>query len=220
MKRMSLPPYKQDDSLFLRTDSLFVKDRMRRTNAERTAETKASLIRAARGLFARHGYAATSTEAILAKAGVTRGALYHHYKEKADLFADVCAAMHGEAALAILAAANAAKTPGAALERGCEAWMDYMARADARRILVVEAPSVLGWARWNEMDAQGFAHLAEGVREAMAAGEIKTMPAEELAVMLNGAMNFGIMWAGQSNDATRLARLKSAVRRLLRELRR
>ncbi|MDZ4869886.1 MAG: TetR family transcriptional regulator [Alphaproteobacteria bacterium] len=191
----------------------------RRTNAERTAETKASLIAAARRLFAAQGYAATSTDEILAAAGVTRGALYHHYKEKAELFADVCLAMHDEASVAIVAAADATKDPLISLERGCEAWMDYMARAEARRILVLDAPSVLGWARWNEMDAQGFAHLTDGVREAMAAGKLQTMPAEELAVLLNGAMNFGVMWAGQARDAARLHRIKAAVKRLFKVLR-
>jgi AcrR family transcriptional regulator len=191
----------------------------RRTNAERTAETKASLIAAARRLFATHGYAATSTEAILAAAGVTRGALYHHYREKAELFADVCLQMHGEASVAIVVAADSVKDPLGALERGCEAWMDYMARADARRILVMDAPSVLGWARWNEMDAQGFAHLTDGVRDAMTSGKLQTMPAEELAVLLNGAMNFGVMWAGQTRDVTRLHRIKAAVKRLFKVLR-
>jgi AcrR family transcriptional regulator len=191
----------------------------RRTNAERTAGTKAGLVAAARRLFAAQGFAATSTEQILDAAGVTRGALYHHYKEKADLFADVCLQMHGEASAEIMAAADAAKDPLAALERGCEAWMDYMARADARRILIMDAPSVLGWARWNEMDAEGFAHLTDGVRDAMAAGKLQTMPAEELAVLLNGAMNFGVMWAGQTRDAMRLSRLKAAVKRLFRALR-
>ena len=94
-----------------------------------------------------------------------------------------------------------------------------MARPDARRILVIEAPTVLGWERWNEMDARAFASLVEGVRETMTAGEMKAMPAEELAVLLNGAMNFGVMWAGQGRDATRIARVKGAVKRLLRELR-
>lgn len=191
----------------------------RRTNAERTAETKASLIAAARRLFATHGYAATSTEAILAAAGVTRGALYHHYREKAELFADVCLQMHGEASVAIVVAADSVKDPLGALERGCEAWMDYMARAEARRILVMDAPSVLGWARWNEMDAQGFAHLTDGVRDAMTSGKLQTMPAEELAVLLNGAMNFGVMWAGQTRDVMRLHRIKAAVKRLFKVLR-
>jgi AcrR family transcriptional regulator len=191
---------------------------VRRTNAERTAETKAALIAAARRLFARQGYAETSTEQILQAANMTRGALYHHYAEKADLFADVCLQMHGEASAAIVAAAEAAKEPMAALERGCEAWMDYMARPDARRILVIEAPSVLGWARWNEMDAQGFGHLTDGVCEAMAADRLQAMPAEELAVLLNGAMNFGVMWAGHGGDAARLQRVKAAVKRLFKAL--
>ncbi len=191
----------------------------RRSNAERSAETKARLVAAARKLFAAQGFAATTTEEILEAAEVTRGALYHHYEEKAALFADVCVAMHGEAAAAILAAADAAKDSFAALERGCEAWIDYMARTDARRILVIEAPSVLGWARWNEMDAGSFAHLSEGIKETMAAGTMKAMPAQELAVLINGAINFGVMWAGQDGDATRVKRLKAAIKRLLRELR-
>lgn len=191
----------------------------RRTNAERTAGTKASLVAAGRKLFAAQGFAATSTEEILAAAGVTRGALYHHYKEKADLFADVCAEMHAEASVAIVEAAEAAKDAFASLERGCEAWIDYMARAEARRILVIDAPSVLGWERWNEMDAQGFGHLTDGIRAAMAEGKLKAMAPEELAVLLNGAINFGVMWAGRGRDATRLSRVKSAVRRLLRALR-
>ncbi len=191
----------------------------RRTNAERSAETKASLVAAARRLFAARGFAVTSTEEILEAAGVTRGALYHHYKEKADLFADVCSLMHGEASAAIVAAADAAKDALASLEHGCEARIHYMARPDALHILVINSPSVLGWARWNEMDAQGFAHLSDGIREAMAAGKLKTMPAEELAVLLNGAINFGVMWAGHGRDATRLQRVKAAVKRLLRELR-
>jgi AcrR family transcriptional regulator len=191
----------------------------RRTNAERSAETKARLIAAARRLFAAKGFAATSTDEILEAADVTRGALYHHYKEKADLFADVCAAMHGEASAAIVAAADSAKDAFAALERGCDAWMDYMARPDARRILVIEAPTVLGWERWNEMDAEGFSHLVDGVREAMDAGKLTQMPAEDLAVLLNGAMNFGVMWAGHGRDATRLLRVKAAVKRLFKALR-
>jgi AcrR family transcriptional regulator len=191
----------------------------RRTNAERSADTKARLIAAARRLFAAKGFAATSTDEILDAADVTRGALYHHYKEKADLFADVCAAMHGEASAEIVAVADSAKDAFAALERGCDAWMDYMARADARRILVIEAPTVLGWERWNEMDAEGFAHLVDGVREAMDAGKLTPMPAEDLAVLLNGAMNFGVMWAGHGRDATRLPRVKAAVKKLFKALR-
>jgi Tetracyclin repressor-like, C-terminal domain len=132
------------------------------------------------------------------------------------LFADVCAEMHGEAQAAIVNAAGRAKDPLVALERGCEAWIDYMALPDARRLLVIEAPTVLGWERWNEMDAAGFVSLTDGVREA---GKLKSMPAEELAVLLNGAMNFGVMWAGHGRDKSRLMRLKSAVKKLFKELR-
>lgn len=191
----------------------------RRTNAERTAETKAALVAAARKLFAAQGYAATSTEEILEAADVTRGALYHHYKEKADLFADVCVQMHGEAREAIMSAATNTKDAFGALERGTDAWIDYMARPDARRILVIEAPTVLGWERWNEMDAGGFRELTVGVTRAIEAGQLTQIAAEELAVLLNGAMNFGVMWAGHGRDKTRVQRLKTALKRLYKALR-
>ena len=84
---------------------------------------------------------------------------------------------------------------------------------------MIEALTALGWERWNEMDSAGFASLTDGLREAMAAGKLKEMPAEELAVLLNGAMNFGVMWAGHGRDKSRLPRLKAAVRRLFKELR-
>jgi AcrR family transcriptional regulator len=191
----------------------------RRTNAERTSETKAALVAAARKLFAARGYAATSTEEILEAADVTRGALYHHYKEKAGLFADVCAQMHDEAQAAIVCAASGTKDAFGALERGTDAWIDYMARPDARRILVIEAPTVLGWERWNEMDAGGFRELQDGVARAIEAGKLAAMPAEELAVLINGAMNFGVMWAGHGRDKSRVQRLKTALRRLYKALR-
>lgn len=183
--------------------------------ARKSADTKARLIAAARALFAEQGYAGTATEEILARAETTRGGLYHHYADKADLFAAVCTVLHEEAVAAIEAAGG--RTPFERLRQGCEAWMEYMAAPAARRILLVEGPGVLGWARWNDLDrAHGFALLRQGVQAAQAAGALRPIDTDALALLLNGAMNQAVLAAG---DDAALAPLKRAFHSLLEALR-
>ncbi len=120
--------------------------------AERASATRAALLAAARDLFATVGYAATGTETILAAAGVTRGALYHHFADKRALFAAVCETLHVEAQAVIETDADAAPSAFDGLIAGCLGFLDFMVRPEVRRILILDAPSVLGWAAWNEMD--------------------------------------------------------------------
>jgi AcrR family transcriptional regulator len=177
--------------------------------AERAQVTRATLLRVARELFATQGYAATGTEAILASARVTRGALYHHFTDKQALFAAVCENLHAEAEQAIEADADAAPSAFEGLVAGCLSFLDFMIRPDVRRILILDAPSVLGWETWNEMDRRhGFGLLIEGVEAAVAEGALAGDPLT-LAVMINGALNYGVVWAGQSEDPETLGRLKS-----------
>ena len=103
--------------------------------AQRAAATRTRLVAAARALFAAEGYAATGTEAILAAAGVTRGALYHHFADKQALFAAVCEQLHEEAEHAIEADADAQGSAFDGLTAGCLAFLDFMAAPQARRIL-------------------------------------------------------------------------------------
>lgn len=183
--------------------------------ARKSAETRARLIAAGRALFAEHGYAGTATEQILARAETTRGGLYHHYRDKADLFAAVCTVLHEEAVAAIEAAGG--RTPYEMLRQGCEAWMDHMAGPAVRRILLVEGPGVLGWVRWNDLDrAHGFALLRQGVQAAQAAGALKPIDTDALALLLNGAMNQAVLAA---DNPAALAPLKRAFRALLEALR-
>lgn len=180
-----------------------------RTNPERSAATKAQLIAAARALFVEKGYADTATPDIAAAAGVTRGALYHHFADKQALFAAVCEILHEEAERHILQAAEAATGAYDGLLAGCLAFLDFMVRPDVRRILILDAPSVLGWAAWNEIDRRhGFGLLVEGVAAAVEAGELRG-DAEVIAVLINGALNYGVVWAGQSEDPATFERLKS-----------
>ena len=160
-------------------------------NAERVKRTRAALLASARRLFAERPYAEVATEEVLAGAGVTRGALYHHFADKAALFEAVCAEISAEATEAVEAAVAGADDPLVALEAGSLAWLDVMLKSETRRILLVEAPTVLGWTRWVALDeAHGFRLLRKGVAAAVEAGAIRYHAgAEALAVLLNGAMN-------------------------------
>ncbi|MDZ4371159.1 MAG: TetR/AcrR family transcriptional regulator [Phenylobacterium sp.] len=191
----------------------------RRSHAERTQRSRDALTAAAARLFAAEGFAGTSTEAVLAEAGLTRGALYHHFRDKRDLFDAVCQRLHAEAAAAIEQAAAAPSDPVHALVAGGLAFVDQMARPEALRILLVEAPSVLGWARWNEIDrAHGFGLLVEGVDEAVAAGALAGDP-EVLAHLLNGALNQAVVWAAQSGEPKAMDRVRTGFRQMLEALR-
>ncbi|MBX3492068.1 MAG: TetR family transcriptional regulator [Parvibaculum sp.] len=187
---------------------------------KKAQKTRAQLVSAARRLFARQGYAATSTEEILEKAGVTRGALYHHFKDKAALFEAVCVALHEEAVAEISGVTGEDVPPFEGLVAGSLAWLDHTAKPDVNRILIVEAPAVLGWERWNALDRMhGFGELMIGVEAAVKARAIRPIGAEELAVLLNGAMNAGVLWAANAGGARHLQRMKKAVRELFEALR-
>ena len=188
--------------------------------AEKAVATRGKLVAVARDLFAVQGYAATGTEAILAAAGVTRGALYHHFADKQALFAQVCEDLHAEAEHVIEADADAQGTAFDGLVAGCLGFLDFMVRPDVRRILILDAPSVLGWEAWNEMDRRhGFGLLIEGVRAAVVEGSLQGDP-ETLAVMVNGALNYGVVWAGHAEGPEALARLKSSFVETMARLRR
>lgn len=161
------------------------------TNAERTTQTRTRLVAEARRLFAALGYAATSTDAILEAAGVKRGALYHHFADKAALLEAVCLQIAEQAAEAIDAATADVKSPLRALERGSVAWVAFMTRPEVARIALIDGPSVIGWARWQEMDRQfGYRALLEAMHAAIEAGELANGGDVELhAVMVNGALN-------------------------------
>lgn len=189
-------------------------------NVDRSAATRGRLLAVARVQFARDGYAATGTEAILAEAGVKRGALYHHFRDKADLFEAVCRQIAGEAVEAIQAAATDRDSAWDQLVAGSLAWFDAMMRPDARRILVIDAPAVLGFERWNVIDRQhGFRLLVDGVAAAHAGGQLRFAGSPQtLAILLNGAMNGAVIHAGAVEGAD-IAGLRAGIADLLEGLR-
>src|SRR2546421_2503555 len=118
---------------------------MRRTQAERSATTRAALLAAARGLFAEKGFAATSRDEIAERAGVTRGALYHHFESKEAVLRAVVVEMEDELVEQV-AAATSGMAPGIEqLRTGCLAYIDSLSDPAVRRIALTDAPAVLGW---------------------------------------------------------------------------
>lgn len=172
------------------------------TNSERSAATQASLTAIAAELFGQHGYAATSTDAILAKAQLRRGALYHHFADKAALFEAVCI-QHAEAAMqAIIEATVDVDEPFEALVVGSISWIAYMLQPDVRQVLIVDAPTVLGWQRWQLLDDRYCTSLLrDGVQAALDSKAIGfNGDAEFLTVLINGALNGIALRVGSQDD--------------------
>ena len=140
----------------------------RRTNEARTAATKAALIAAARALFVEKGYAETGTPEIVAAAKVTRGALYHHFADKADLFRAVVMAEAEAVAGAIDRATAPATSPRKALIEGTGVYFAAMSTPGRARLLLLDGPAVLGPQAMAELDrSTGGATLRQGLAEAM-----------------------------------------------------
>jgi AcrR family transcriptional regulator len=162
----------------------------RRTQAERSETTRAALLGAARRLFTEQGYAGTNREEIAAAAGVTRGALYHHFSSKEALFRAVVEELEEEVTAKVATIAMQGPDAAAELRLGCLAFLDACLDPAVRRIVLLEAPAVLGWDQWREIDSRyGLALLTHGVQAVMDAGLVAPGPVAPLAHMLLGALN-------------------------------
>ena len=161
-----------------------------RSNLERTQTTRTELIAAARKLFTEKSYAETGTPEIVAAAGVTRGALYHHFRDKQALFAAVAEAEAQAVAAEIEEAAPASLSPRDALIAGSDAYLDAMRAPGRIRLLLLDGPAVLGRAAMDEVDARhGNRTLREGLVEAMGSGAMKKLPASALTALLGAAFD-------------------------------
>ncbi len=189
---------------------------MKRT-AEEAAETRKAILVAARALFADRGFAAVSTSEVVEQAGVTRGALYHHFGDKADLFRAVFRDLETELNETVTASALAHDEVSAAFVAGCRAWMAFAERADYRQIAVVDAPSVLGQEEWHAVDTSiGLASMEGGLRALHRAGLLEEAPDRAMATVLFGALTEAGMAAARGDgDAEELF---DAFLRLVRHL--
>jgi AcrR family transcriptional regulator len=193
-----------------------------RTKAGQREATTAALIAAARELFAERGYAAVGTEEIVQRAGLTRGALYHHFRGgKEDLFRAVLVQISAETVQRIGEVATRTDDPWEALVLGCEAFLDACASPEVQRIVLIDAPSVLGWDVRRAIDHDYGLGLLEGaLQRAMDAGRLREGSAISLAYVLAGALDEAAMVVAQADDplAAR-TEMGRTVRRLLEGLR-
>ncbi|WP_407564322.1 TetR/AcrR family transcriptional regulator [Streptomyces sp. 184] len=155
----------------------------RRTQQERTAATTKDLVGAARAHFARTGYAAASLDAICAQAGITKGALYHHFRNKQTLFRAVYEAEQHRLRDAIADAFRACQDPWDGLRAGQRAFLTGSIEPGTQRITLLDAPGALGWAVMREVQADCRAMTRRGVEQAVHAGGESSVPAVELDAM-------------------------------------
>ena len=187
---------------------------------ERGQETRDQLVTIATRLFTERGYEGTSIEAVLAEAEVSRGALYHHYNGKEALFTAVLNGIYLRIDEQLRLAARGATDPLSALRAGCLAWIRLAVDPAVRRILLIDAPSVLGWQCWRELDEE---RTLGNVRLALAAAAKQgLLPADHVdffAHALLASMNEIAMMIAQSEDPSgSQKRAESAVTDLLQRL--
>jgi AcrR family transcriptional regulator len=192
----------------------------RRTQAERTETTTRALVTAAHRLFATRGFAATPIEDVLEAAGIARGGLYHHFASKTDLFRAVFEEQE-KLLMAAVASATADKHDAwAAFRAGCEAFLEGCLDPAVQRIILIDAPSVIGWEAMREIESRyALALLEGGLERAMQAGRLARRPVRPLAHLLLGALSESAMAIARAPDPTAAMRAsKREIGRLLTAL--
>src|SRR6201999_1035739 len=181
----------------------------RRTQEERSAATRDALISAARKLWGLRGYAEVGTPEIATVAGVTRGAMYHQFADKAALFREVVEVVEQDVMtrMATIVATSGATTPADAIRAAVDAWLEVSGDPEVRQLILLDAPSVLGWAGFRDVaqrDSRGMTEQLLG--EAMKAGQLARQPVRPLAHVLIGALDEAAMFIATSDDPKRARR--------------
>lgn len=188
--------------------------------AQQKEQTRQALIREGRRLFATLGYNGVGLSEIVSAAGVTKGALYHHFDGKVSLFRAVLEQVQREVAQRISANADAQADPWSRLTTGCDSFLDVTADPDIQRIMLIDGPAVLGWDTWRTIDEEASVqHLKQALTELMEAGIIRRQPLSPLTHLLSGAMNEAAHWLAQSANPRDLAETKAVLRQILEGLR-
>jgi AcrR family transcriptional regulator len=173
----------------------------RRTKVQQREATVHKLLQISRALFTEYGYAQTSTEAIVERASVTRGALYHYFGNKEGLFKAVLNEVQHDVAQRIEAATQQSSDPWAQFVAGCHAFLAASLEPDVQRIMLIDAPAVLGWDTWRQMDAEySMKALHEGLSELATRNMIQPLPIDALVHILSGAMNEAALWIARADQ--------------------
>ena len=194
---------------------------MPRATKEASEQTAREILRIATTHFCEYGYGSTDLNTIAQAAGVTRGAVYHHYAGKAALFEAVVTALHRRLQNEIETSTAALDDPWEQLEIGSIAFIDEAIDPEIMRILLIEAPAVLGWETWHRLDeVASFQSLTSLLAEMEANGEIASGSAAASARLLSGAMNEAIMWIAAADDQLSARQeVTNVLRTMIRSLR-
>ena len=189
--------------------------------AQQAEATRGALLGAARALFAERGYAGVATEEIVKRAGVTRGALYHHFSDKEDLLRALLHELSRELAEACATAALEKSDQWEQILAAVDAFLDACTDPAIQQIMLVDAPSVLGWEEWREIDtAYGLGLVTASLTAAMDSGLIERQPVPPLAHLVVGALDEAAMYIARAADQ-RVARreMGASVGRMIEGLR-
>jgi AcrR family transcriptional regulator len=171
--------------------------------SERSEATIRAVLDAARRLFAAGGFEATSIDAIAARAGVAKGAVYHHFKSKEDIFVQVFEAASAELAAQIPLEARKGKNPLDRIARGTLKYLTGIADPPYRRILLIDGPAVLGWGRWRDADQRHFGNLLQAPHSL---GGLNAREMQALGHLLAGAMTEAALLCATAENPARTAR--------------
>jgi AcrR family transcriptional regulator len=185
--------------------------------AQRAEATRGALVAAARELFAERGYAGVGTEEIVKRAGVTRGALYHHFGDKKDLMRAVLHDLSRELAEASAMAALEQTDQWQQILAATNAFLDACTDSAIQRIMMTDAPSVLGWDEWREIDTQyGLGLVKASLQNAMETGLIPRQPVDPLSHLIVGALDEAAMYIARAPDAGEARReMGESIERML-----
>ena len=190
----------------------------RRTQEERSAATREALIVAARRLWGERGYAEVGTPEIATTAGVTRGAMYHQFADKAALFLAVVEVVEQDvmARMGTMVAASGATSPADAIRAAVDAWLEVSGDPEVRQLVLLDAPSVLGWAGFRDVAQRYSLGMTEDLLvAAMNAGQLAVQPSRALAHILIGALDEAGMVIATAEDRERArADVGEVLRRL------
>lgn len=189
--------------------------------AAQSEATRAQLVDVATRLFAERGYAGVGTEEIVRQAGVTRGALYHHFADKRELFRAVHEGVERDLVQRIGAGVTGVTDPWEVMVAGMRAYLDACTEPTVMQISLIDAPSVLGWEEWREIDARyGLGLVTTALGAAMDTGALRRHPVEPLAQLLLAAMaEAGLMVATAADPAAARDQVEAALLALLDGLR-
>jgi AcrR family transcriptional regulator len=187
-----------------------------KSRAEMAQETTDRLIAVARNAFATEGFAAVSLDAVAAEAGVTRGALHHHFTNKAGLFEAVLRRIDAEIGVEIDRVWEATPDPWAGFQACFHTYLDAILRPDRRRIVFQDAPAVLGNKAYEILFGSGLADVVGALSDLISSGRVHPADPVALAHLVNGATDNLAFWAAE--DETRRATAHQTLSLLFRGL--